>query len=1034
MSTNDNVGRISLSMLRGRSANQSVPSISFRFNSGSDDLIKIEDNEDLLSSSIPESSTPDAEKNLSDSRESSPKRERSSLGHRSSSLDDTTTLSPEASKSLPEGSGLISRLTKTFEHKINVIRNEKKERDLKSQIRDSEDLAYVDENIVSPNTESSSSASRAFEGMKKFSLDSKENSDTSSSPSKVKTTLIQDFNEQTNKLKSDFNRNIRPKISELRNRKSLKNNTGSPKIKNSLLQFLGKEDSIVSEVSLNECHPVDSAVEALEDGLDILDTEKEGIEKSITNENLDRLARVDSTSEHRSSTQSENTLNINEKEFNNNSKYLFLLREMLSLSKSVNSKYLLALFFVCFFGPLPGFLSGFILGVSVVLYLGYLILPLVLPEQQIVPKQNDSVLASTFLKSEECFLHMGWMNELDGTYFPESYHVSQTHTVFLRLQGSLLQIDNSRKKINKHARPNEEPQCGTFVHHREYDLSGCEIILLPKNLPRRWLWSRKYPIFIRFQRKPKTPFLSPQESPESSPTKSSSKDTHSRSQTPEEGDASSESFEGNRKWENDVQPKIEESEEKAMSSSVDLDSYEEVTQDMCEEASLCLFARTDREKDDWYRRFTAASKKKPNERKEANGLSALFASTPEAEVSLPFESSHQESDQRDIISEEFKEGRSHIQQQQQQQTSSPLSYEQYMSRLMDKNTEIEEGVSWLNSFVGRILYDFIHDRFWANKIQERVQRKLSKLHIPYFVDEIIVSGVELGDSVPQLLSAGRPTLDHRGIWVDLNVSYIGSFRMTLETKLDLMKLKANSPVSGASSNPPSPVEPSSSAYVGGKTRSYARSPSSDCILRNVQFDTDTDDSVESSSEEEPPEDDMGERTPGGGRKFLRIVDTVTASKYFQHVSEWRLLQRAMKGVSNTRIELTVEVRKIKGTLALNIPHIPADRVWYGFRGSPEFVMVAKPCLGERQLDTLPFLSDFIQKQLRTVFEKVFVLPNMDDLVIPIMSATLPGQHLPLRPPWDHHLELPTGESSSPSPKTSLTKNNISLDLLSLSVS
>lgn len=331
------------------------------------------------------------------------------MGHRSSSLDDGSSQSQETSKSLPEGSGLISRLTKTFEHKINVIRNEKqKERDLKTQSKDSEDLTFVDDNI-SLTTETSSSTSRALEGMKKFSLDSKENSDTSSSsPSKVKTTLVQDFTEQTNKLKSDFNRNIRPKISELRNRKSLKNSSGSPKIKSSLLQFLGKEDSIVSEVSLSECHPVDSAVEALEDGLDILDVEKESIEKSITNENLERLARIDSTSEHCSNTQNENTLNnVNQENFNNNSKiYLHLLRETLSLSKSVNTKYLLALLFVCFFGPFPAFLSGFVLGISVVLYLGYLILPLVLPEQQIEPHENDTTLASTFLKSEECFLHV----------------------------------------------------------------------------------------------------------------------------------------------------------------------------------------------------------------------------------------------------------------------------------------------------------------------------------------------------------------------------------------------------------------------------------------------------------------------------------------------------------------------------------------------------------------------------------------------------------------------------------------------------
>ena len=107
----------------------------------------------------------------------------------------------------------------------------------------------------------------------------------------------------------------------------------------------------------------------------------------------------------------------------------------------------------------------------------------------------------------------------------------------------------------------------------------------------------------------------------------------------------------------------------------------------------------------------------------------------------------------------------------------------------------------------------------------------------------------------------------------------------------------------------------------------------------------------------------------------------------------------MQGVSNTRIELSVEVRRLAGTLALNVPPPPADRLWYGFRGCPELLMAARPRLGDKQIN-LPFLVEFIQKQLRTVFEKVFVLPNMDDLVIPIMSPLLPGQRSTPRAPWE----------------------------------
>lgn len=303
--------------------------------------------------------------------------------------------------------------------------------------------------------------------------------------------------------------------------------------------------------------------------------------------------------------------------------------------------------------------------------------------------------------------------------------------------------------------------------------------------------------------------------------------------------------------------------------------------------------------------------------------------------------------------------------------------------------------------------------------------------MPYFVGEVVVCGVNMGSATPQLCAVGSPQVDYRGLWVDLKVEYSGNFTMSLETKLDLMKLKRTTGLdtgsqggSHSASSPPSPGEPANSS-----TKVYARSPSSDRLLRNLHFETDTDDSVESSSEEEGEEEgglaaEAGLPVGGSGptsRKLLKLVDTVAASRYFQQAAEWKLLQRALQGVSNTRIELSVEVRRLAGTLALNVPPPPADRLWYGFRGNPELVMVARPRLGDRVLN-LPFLVEFIQKQLKVIFEKVFVIPNMDDIVIPIMSPLLPGQTQPVKPPWEAmgHGAASTTDASQPMPIKSAT--------------
>lgn len=66
---------------------------------------------------------------------------------------------------------------------------------------------------------------------------------------------------------------------------------------------------------------------------------------------------------------------------------------------------------------------------------------------------------------------------------------------------------------------------------------------------------------------------------------------------------------------------------------------------------------------------------------------------------------------------------------------------------------------------------------------------------------------------------------------------------------------------------------------------------------------------------------------GAGRKILKYINKIAASKYFQSATENKYIKKAMTEVSNTRLILTVEVQKLSGQLALNIPSPPSDRLW-----------------------------------------------------------------------------------------------------------
>lgn len=105
---------------------------------------------------------------------------------------------------------------------------------------------------------------------------------------------------------------------------------------------------------------------------------------------------------------------------------------------------------------------------------------------------------------------------------------------------------------------------------------------------------------------------------------------------------------------------------------------------------------------------------------------------------------------------------------------------------------------------------------------------------------------------------------------------------------------------------------------------------------------------------------------------FNIYDHCTKIRFslnFQ-ATELKYIKRAMEGLSKTEIKLTVEVQYLAGTLALNIPPPPSDRVWIGFRGNPELQLSATPTFGERSIN---YVSRWIEKKLAVEFQVCFYI-------------------------------------------------------------
>ncbi|NXJ84079.1 TEX2 protein, partial [Trogon melanurus] len=510
----------------------------------------------------------------------------------------------------------------------------------------------------------------------------------------------------------------------------------------------------------------------------------------------------------------------------------------------------------------------------------------------------------------------GWMNQLH-VYDPELFHPSLTHSVLATLDGATLKLSYPKSNIPRRATFEEEILDATFVSHRCYDLTDAKIFLCPPSLARKRTWNKKYPICVLL---------------------------------PEPAE-----MEGRSSKEQDTEPQGDEGTKKALVPGPDVPGDSR-------ERCLYLFGRTGREKEEWYQHLAQASRGTPgSSHGEAGEKRPATASAPcrdrcGAGALLPGSSGSSSGESTEDIPSAIPP--TDLAGSDQQEIF--LDYSTYMARFVpaqvggspdpspshgglgsptppkepvasvppqlgeDTAGRSETGMAWMNALVGRIFWDFLREQYWAEQVSHKIQKKLSKIKLPYFMNELTLTELDMGTSIPSVLSASSPTVNDRGLWVDMEVTYSGSLQMTLETKMNLCKLGKDNA-----------AEESAPAEAG-------REGTTPRLI--LLADSDAESSSAGSSDEEDivaaePAGALGERVPPPGteghvsgnstsRKILRFVDKIAKSKYFQKATENEFIKKKFEEVSNTPLLLTVEVQELAGTLAVNIPPPPTDRVWY----------------------------------------------------------------------------------------------------------
>ncbi|XP_048408300.2 testis-expressed protein 2 isoform X1 [Stegostoma tigrinum] len=644
-------------------------------------------------------------------------------------------------------------------------------------------------------------------------------------------------------------------------------------------------------------------------------------------------------------------------------------------SQKVPSKTLMCfatLAYSYFVLPLPSFFSGLCIGLACGFIMSLLIISLQTPRlpQPIhiislggKPLQSENIIR----EPKDSEIVKGWMNEIYN-YDPETYHPSLTFSVYATLEGTALRLSYPRSNIPRRAYFDEGKHDMAFISHRSCDLADSEIFLVPPGLAKKRMWNKKYPICI---------FLR-----EAAPYK----------------------FKCSRDREMKADRDTEGQRDRPESTLTPEDLLRRHAESG--ENTLFLFGRTGREKEEWFRYFLLASRMQSEDKKSLSrdGGKAGTAQNPSTSPlgRLAYSDSSSRGSAEDLPSLfKTKDLAGNIKQKIQ------LEYSMYMAKFTasdncspclspecsttnsptkgqmpgEAQVSAEPQLSWINALIGRIFWDFLREKYWADQVARKVQKKLSKIRLPYFMNELTLTELDMGTLLPVVTHSSSPSVNQKGLWVDLEIEYHGALQMTLETKMNLCKLGKESMPEGA-------------RQTDMRTEQ--------CKPRAlVLADSDEESSSAGSSDEEevPSAEPQGVEKLGPpgvegfaagsstSRKILRFVDKIAKSKYFQKATENEFIKKKIEEMSNTPLLLTVEVQELAGVLAVNIPPPPTDRIWYSFQTPPRLEFKVRPKLGEREV-TFTHVTEWIEKKLQHEFQKVFVMPNMDDIYIPIMHSGL----------------------------------------------
>ena len=106
-----------------------------------------------------------------------------------------------------------------------------------------------------------------------------------------------------------------------------------------------------------------------------------------------------------------------------------------------------------------------------------------------------------------------------------------------------------------------------------------------------------------------------------------------------------------------------------------------------------------------------------------------------------------------------------------------------MTRSDENRQQIaREQMAFVNIFGARLWHDLHDSTAFIDLLREKLTRKLLKVKIAQYFEEVRVTTLDLGQRLPQVQSVSLPWQDEAGLWMNLEIEYGGIMEATVDTQ------------------------------------------------------------------------------------------------------------------------------------------------------------------------------------------------------------------------------------------------------------